>query len=532
MMTTLHAILLSAVFLYLVRRGAAYRNAVKSIQGLRGHRVPIAPYSVLGMIIRRIPGVCSVLGLTLNTNFVQEWGYDVYAKDGLGWDIRSMVTMLPAADPFIFLADAAAIKEVMTYRARFSKPVHFYDPLSFFGQNIVASEGEQWKKYRRAAAPAFTERNNKLVWEETTRVMNELFEGEWKGQQSITVDHCLNITHPIALFVISCAAFGQNISWGNDRSLPLGHKLSFKQAIRIMSEDFFIPLIVPKWALGLTKRTETAGRALDELRQYLFEMIHCRLHTDKVERHDLFSMLLEENSQHLHNAALTDDELIGNIFLFLIAGHEASDSYPTTSHTLAFALGLLALYPDEQERLYQHVQTVLTDGRSPTYADVNSLSYSLAVFQETLRLFPPVSAIPKVSTEDTTLPFRNLEGDIKRIPVPKGTYITIHVPGVHYNPRYWPDPKVFKPSRFLEPEWPREAFIPFSGGARACLGRRFSEIEAVVVLTSFVSKYKITIKEEPQFANETFEQRKARVLSSDTGLSLTPLRVPLVFTRR
>ncbi|KAF9048942.1 cytochrome P450 [Panaeolus papilionaceus] len=434
--------------------------------------------------------------------------------------------MWPDAGTFVFVADAAAAKEVTTYRARFPKPMIFYDVLSFFGQNIVASEGEQWKKYRKIAAPAFTERNNMLVWQETTRIMNELFDEEWKGQQSVTVDHCLDITLPITLFVISCAGFGQNISWGNDGDVAAGHKLSFKETMQIMSKDFFIPIVVPKWASGITKRTQLAAQALVELRSYLLEMIHRRLHSEKVERNDLFSILLEENSQHLDSAALTDDELIGNIFLFLIAGHE------TTSHTLAFALGLLALYPDEQEKLYQHTKSVLSDGRSPTYADTNAFSYALAVFQETLRLYPPVSAVPKISNEDTSLTLYNTEGEAKRVAVPKGTYIDIHIVAIHYNPRYWSDPKAFKPSRFLEPDWPREAFLPFSAGSRACLGRRFSEIEAVVVLTSFVSKYKITVKEEPQFANETFEERKARVLSADTGISLTPSRVPLVFTRR
>jgi len=119
----------------------------------------------------------------------------------------------------------------------------------------------------------------------------------------------------------------------------------------------------------------------------------------------------------------------------------------------------------------------------------------------------------------------------KSIPIPKGTQLNIHIPGVHYNPRYWDDPHKFNPSRFLK-DWPRDAFLPFSAGARACLGRKFFETEGIAVLTMLASQYKITVKEEPKFAGETFEQTKSRILSATQKLTLTPIRVPLVFTRR
>jgi hypothetical protein len=110
------------------------------------------------------------------------------------------------------------------------------------------------------------------------------------------------------------------------------------------------------------------------------------------------------------------------------------------------------------------------------------------------------------------------------------------------------------PERFLG-DWPRDAFIPFSqgmsllqktlvmtqvrfAGARACLGRRceiiavlssrvshtffrFFETEGIAVMTMIVSKYKIEIKEEPEFVGETFEERYARVTALRDGLTTT-----------
>jgi cytochrome P450 len=88
--------------------------------------------------------------------------------------------------------------------------VDLYTPLSIFGYNIVASEGEDWKKYRRISAPAFSEvrstqvvetllsrnvkRNNKLVWDETVAIMNDLFDNVWGNKEVVTVDQCLDLT--------------------------------------------------------------------------------------------------------------------------------------------------------------------------------------------------------------------------------------------------------------------------------------------------------------------------------------------------
>lgn len=83
-------------------------------------------------------------------------------------------------------------------RARFPKPVHQYRVLLLFGGNIVASEGEEWKRYRKVAAPAFSEKNNKLVWDETVKIMVDMFHTLWNDAPEITVDHCIEITLPVS----------------------------------------------------------------------------------------------------------------------------------------------------------------------------------------------------------------------------------------------------------------------------------------------------------------------------------------------
>lgn len=107
-------------------------------------------------------------------------------------------------------------------------------------------------------------------------------------------------------------------------------------------------------------------------------------------------------------------------------------------------------------------------------------------------MFPPVNLIPKYSSEDTVLVTQNMAGEERRVPVPQGSFLLLNIPALHYNgefsnssctgtsltpfpfpERYWKDPDTFNPTRFFDPDWPRDAFAPFSVGARACIGRKY-----------------------------------------------------------
>ncbi|KAI0703434.1 cytochrome P450 [Cytidiella melzeri] len=441
-----------------------------------------------------------------------------------GCNVVSDVALFPIRASF-FVADADIIKEVAAARTRFPKPIELYQVLATYGSNIVVSEADEWKRFRKIANPGFSERNNRLVWEDTQRIVLELFEEEWAGKDIVDHDNVLMMTVSIALFVISCAGFGQRISWRDEGLRPAGYEFSFKETMYHLSTEIVTKAATPNWLLqlDLTPKMRTARIAFDLMEKYMMEMVQNRRNAEtKEERNDLLSGLLDASDEEFSGSAkLTDQEVISNIFIFLIAGHE------TTAHTLAFAFILLALYPEEQDKLYQQCKSVLGKDDIPKYETIPSYTYAMAVFNETLRLYAPASAVPKVAAEDSVLYATNASGQKVPVVVPKGADILFHVPGLHYNPRYWEDPHAFKPSRFLKPDWPRDAFLPFSGGARSCIGRRFSEVEAVAVLTLFSLRYSIELKEEPQFANETFEERKERLLKFDALLTLTESAVGL-----
>lgn len=144
------------------------------------------------------------------------------------------------------LADAAAIKvraprvdrtavierippqEVTSDRAKFSKPLAVYKILMFYGSNVVVTEGEEWKRHRKISAPSFSERNNRLVWDETISIMRELCEDVWAGKSAVPISSIVDLTVPIALFVIGVAGFGKRMSWHEDSYVPEGFRFSFK----------------------------------------------------------------------------------------------------------------------------------------------------------------------------------------------------------------------------------------------------------------------------------------------------------------
>jgi cytochrome P450 family 4 len=59
------------------------------------------------------------------------------------------------------------------------------------------------------------------------------------------------------------------------------------------------------------------------------------------------------------------------------------------------------------------------------------------------------------------------------------------------NPKYFDDPREFKPDRFNTPLEHPNAFMPFSGGARNCIGQHMSMMEIRITLVDILKKYKL-----------------------------------------
>ena len=149
---------------------------------------------------------------------------------------------------------------------------------------------------------------------------------------------------------------------------------------------------------------------------------------------------------------LTEDEIIPNIVIFLLAGYE------TTASLLSFSSYNLALNPESQQKLYEEVKTC----SDLNYESVSKLPYLDAVINETLRLNNPVTRVEREANEDYEL------GDTG-ITLKKDSVVAIPIHAIHHDPEFYPNPHQFRPERFYGEEKANikpYTFLPFGGGPR------------------------------------------------------------------
>ncbi|KAJ7461743.1 cytochrome P450 [Mycena galericulata] len=466
--------------------------------------------------------------------------------------------------PALWLSDAQAIKTVANETSTFPKDMEGYETVNFFGQNLVSTEGANWKRHRRVANPAFNEASNAFVWIETVRVVNEWFadlDTKTSVDGSLDIDAREDFVQ-LTLLVLASAGFGRRASWQEDSSVASdpGHRLAFRAAVSTALEHIIVRALAPKWIHALAERVHLpyVGQILRNTRDS-FEAL--RAHMDdlvslsrawvvggKISNMDagLLRNLVEANmtqADDAHHKKLTDGELLSNIFVFLLAGHE------TSAHSLSFAVALLALYSDVQQKIYEETLQVWPDG-CPATASPSSykecmpkLQYTLATFQETIRLFTPVARLCKIAHADAILTGHRFTSSATgrlvdvtpfTFPVRAGSTVVIDVSALHLNPIYWgSDAAEFKPERFVDTEayrWPRDAFFAFSGGPRSCIGQRFALTETVCVLANLVRRYQISVPSP--LADKPFEEQKKLMLRWRPGITATPTNCTVQLRRR
>jgi len=178
--------------------------------------------------------------------------------------------------------------------------------------------------------------------------------------------------------------------------------------------------------------------------------------------------------QLIHDEALT----------LLLAGHE------TTALALSWTWYLLAHHPDVDATMQAELQTVL-GGRLPTVEDLPQLPYTRMVFAEALRLYPPAWLMTRRARKVVVI------GDYR---FPQGTFFLLSPYLTHRDPRFFPQPEAFVPTRWAAPPdtgSARAAYIPFGGGPRQCLGEGFAWMEGLLVLATLAQTWRMQLVPGP-----------------------------------
>lgn len=176
---------------------------------------------------------------------------------------------------------------------------------------------------------------------------------------------------------------------------------------------------------------------------------------------------------------MTEDEIVGQAFVFLLAGYE------TSSNTLAFTCYLLAINPECQRKVQEEVDDFFTRHESPNYTNVQELKYLDMVVSEALRLYPPGFRFARDIDNDCVVNGQFL---------PKGATLEIPAGFLHHDPEYWPEPEKFIPERFTpEAKASRHPFVylPFGAGPRNCVGMRLAQLEIRMALVRLFQRFSI-----------------------------------------
>ncbi len=223
-------------------------------------------------------------------------------------------------------------------------------------------------------------------------------------------------------------------------------------------------------------RMRHAVKRLDDV---VYSMIRER-RASGVDRGDMLGMLLAARDAEDEKTALSDREVRDQAMTLLLAGHE------TTANALAWTFYLLARHPEIRERLEGEVDAVLGD-RPPTTADLTALPYTLAVFKEAMRLYPPAYFVGRRATREVR---------IGEATVARNQVVLVNIAGIHRRSDTYPDPDRFDPERFLgdeEKQLPPLAYLPFGAGPRICIGNHFALMEGHLVLATLARRLRFEL---------------------------------------
>ncbi|KAK2762707.1 hypothetical protein FQN54_000881 [Arachnomyces sp. PD_36] len=554
----------------------------------------VMPYSENNMINTI---VMSSEGLArLTRKYLPEWLADIIQFNVLSyrWTVRDRMSkklgraflIVSPGELNCHIADAAVVAHIYRSREQYAKATKLYHIVEIYGPNILTTEDSGWARHRHHTAQAFSEKNNALVWKETIKQVTGM-QYHWMIKQNkdpssrpadFAVPSCREDIVRLTLQIISSAGFGISLpfmptmdSGAGSKSIhedgpvpPPGFRFTFRSVTQYMQTHFtsvvFAIKLFPSWLPRSMKKffigTELA--AYDEMGKYLRNIITMAETGDGHGSSDSLANAMVGSSAQTSGSKfeeLTPQEVLGNLHVFTVAGHE------TTANALKYSLLFLALYPEKQQWVRQGISEAL-EGQSKDPHDWDyvelfpKLVTPLCVLLETLRLCPAVITVPKWTAYSPV----ELEYNGEKHILPQWTNIDLDAGGLHYDPEYWgPDATSWDPTRWdasnknsflaqnegtpgltaagLEHSTihkpVRGAFIGFSDGLRSCVGKKFAQVEFVAVLAVLLRDYEVLLERGEGEKEEDVRERAWRVYGeSMTVLTLSMVEdVPLRFRK-
>src|SRR3954454_13605949 len=270
----------------------------------------------------------------------------------------------------------------------------------------------------------------------------------------------------------------------------------FERALGYYGIDFHLRLVR---CPGSTWRSLVRSRAdLDEI---VFGEIACRRAQPDSGRRDILSLLVR--ARGAGGEKFSDREIRDQAMTLMFAGRDTSTS------TLAFMLHELGRHPEVVRRLQEEQDRVL-GGAGPTSQQLEKeMPYLEMVLDEVLHLYPPAWIGPRRAIR---------EYEFGGYTVPRDAYVNYCSWASHRLPEVFPEPEAFIPERFARERkaaLPRGAYVPFGGGSRICIGKRFGQTVVKLVATKLLQRLRMEA-----LPGRTVTIRQMPTLSPDGGLRM------------
>ncbi len=334
------------------------------------------------------------------------------------------------------------------------------------GNSVFLTNGPEWQRQRRIIDPAF----------EGGR-LRDTFPAMWAAGEASTT----RMPEGVVEVEEEMSHAAADVIFRTLFSLPIEAEIAtrvfhefraYQRTQPILNAAAFVPL--PKW-LPRGHRAETR-RTAKAIRALITEMTEARMAEIKsgTAPDDLATKIMTTRDPET-GERFTTEEMVDQVAIFFLAGHETSAS------ALGWALYLLARYPAWQDKVAAEA-ALLPD--APDFGAMSKLRVTRDVFREALRLYPPVPMMVRETTCPET--FRDR-------PVKVGSQVVISPWHLHRQERLWENPDGFDPGRWETEngkQCMREAFIPFSAGARVCTGAGFAMVEGPLLLAMLVRSFR------------------------------------------
>lgn len=365
------------------------------------------------------------------------------------------------------------------------------DADDLFGNTLLFLRGQKWRDMRATLSPAFTGSKIRLMFDlvsECAFGMTKYLLKESENSACMKIE-MKELFSRCSTDVIATCAFGLKVNSLENKNNEF--LLSGKKVFKFSIVNFILIRLLPK-LMRLLKINFVDSSTSKYFRSLVLDTIDAR-EREKIYRPDMINIMMQvrkgnlagqsNSDSHLPNndgfAAVqeshigkadvtrswTDTELAAQCFLFFLAG------FDTSSTVLSLLTYGIALNPDVQATLFEEINDSNNklNGQPLNYDALQKLKYLDQVLSETMRMWPPFAITDRMCVKDYTFDYND-----SKLVIEKNTQIIFSIFGMHYDPKYFPNPDKFDPERFSDENKKYivpGTYLPFGVGPRNCIGK-------------------------------------------------------------